>query len=144
MEEFTPYIRVSSNLTFTASHDETTIVIFENHVVGFPIFFVDCLLLLYSVYCNSYNLRRINGAYYCTCSSLTPLMPGTFFCLAETRKILNILRCFHVLLLILKFVQFRMKEMRLNEGCLLLPFLIYVVASFIGLSFFCQWVKLWG
>ena len=102
---FTSFNRVSSSVSFVASIDEITINSSENPKDRFPRFsYVSCLLIFYSVYCNScFFFQNKNRALYCNCSSVAPLLSKTFLRLAETRKNMNMLSCIHVLDLVLKY-----------------------------------------
>ena len=128
---FPSYVRLSSKVSFTASIDELTNNTSENHIILFPNFsFVNCLLMLYSVQCNSCVLRNNNGTYYCNCS----LVPKTFFWLVQSRRNWNVLRCIYAFYLMLKYCS------DINEGNwlqLLFYFVVLmnIVASFLGLIF---------
>ena len=99
---FSSKVRVSSSVSFVASIDEITISSSENHKYRFPCFYVTCQLMFYSVYFNSCFFKKYIRAFYCTCSSMAPLLPEFFLWLAETRKNLTILSCIHVLDFVLK------------------------------------------
>ena len=92
----------------------------------FPVFYVNCQLMFYSVYCNSCFFKKTNRAFYCICSSVAPLLPEIFLWLAETRKNLNIWSCIHVLDLVLKCCS-DIKE----DNCL-----------HYSLTSLCWWIKL--
>ena len=96
--------------------------------------------MFYSVYYNSCVLRTINGAYYCTCSSVAPLVPEMFFWLAETRKQLNFLRCFYVFDLVLKYSS-DIKEGIDIQLIFYFVILVNIVAPFMRMSFFHLWVR---
>ena len=100
---FTYYNRVSSSVSFVASIDEITISSSENHKNRFPSFpYANCLLIFYSVYCNSCSFKNNNRAFYCNCSSVAPLLPEFLLSLTETRTNLNILGCIHLSDVVLK------------------------------------------
>ena len=76
---FISYVRVSSSVSFVASIDEKTINSSENYINRFPSFLkVNCLMIFYSVYCNSCCFKNNNQAVYCTCSSVAPLLLDFF------------------------------------------------------------------
>ena len=101
---FTSYNRVSSSVSFVASIDKITISSSENHKDRFLRFsYVNCLLIFYSVYCNSCSFKNNNRAFYCNCSSVAPLMPEFFLWLTETRKNLNIVSCINLSDVVLKY-----------------------------------------
>ena len=101
----------------------------------FSKFCVNCLLMFYFVYCNNCALKDVSGACSCTCSLVALRVPEMCFWPAKTRKSLNILRCIHVIDLVLKYGP------DINEGNwlqLLFYFIVLmsIVASVIGMSFF--------
>ena len=140
---FNSYNRVSSSVSSVASIDEITVNSSENHIDRFPRFsYVNCLLIFYSVYCNSWSFKNDNRAFYCNCSSVAPLLPEIFcgLWLAETRKNLNIFSCIHVIDLVLKYGS------DINEGKWLQLLFYFIVlmgtAGFvIGMSFFFSCVS---
>ena len=136
------YGRLSSSASFTASPDELTINFSENHIVLRISFLKLAVCWCSAPFTASCVLRNINGHFYCTCSSLAPLVPELYFWWAETSQNLNFSRCIHAFDLLLKFSSY------LNEGIwlqLLFCFimLMNLVSSIVGMSFFHLCFRFW-
>ena len=143
MQLFFPfYFRLSSGVSFTASTDEVTIDLPENHIVLRISFFMLAVCWCSTPFTSSCVLRKIIGHFYCTCSSLAPLVPELYFWWAETSQNLNFSRCIHAFDLLLKFSSY------LNEGIwlqLLFCFIIMMnlVSPVDGMSFFHLCFRFW-
>ena len=134
-------VGVSSSVSFTVSIDELIINISENHIVLRISFFMLAVCWCSTPFTASCVLRNFNGLFYCTCSSLAPLVPELCFWLGELSQNLNFLRCIHAFDLLLKFCS------DLNEGiwlhflfCFIV--LMNLVSSVVGMSFFHLCFKL--
>ena len=84
--QFFFHVWVSSKWSFAASIDAITIIVSGNHIVFCPLFYDNCLLTFYSVYCNSCALRNNNGTFCWTCPLSNPLVPEMFFWIDKIQK----------------------------------------------------------
>ena len=101
----------------------------------FSKFCVNCLLMFYFVYCNSWASKNGNRACWSICSFVAFRVLQMCYWPAKTRKNLEILRCIHVFDLVLTYGSDQ------NEGNwlqLLFYFIVLmgIVASIIWMSFF--------
>ena len=124
---FTSYNKVCSSVSFVASIDELTISSCVNHKDRFPRFsYVNCLLIIYSVYCISV-LSKIKIELFTATARRWPRCCRNFFCgWRKLERTWTFLSCIHLSDVVLMYC------LDIKEG----NWLHYSLTSL------CWWIKL--